>query len=202
MVMSRLHNRLLIVLGITALLVTGQARPALSQEKLAPGETSKIAEEAFIYGFPMVMNYAIFYEYFVDEVGPRYKAPPNQLYNTARVYTPQDTAIVTPNSDTPYSLMSVWNWGNSPSSALCCRWQVWSVSVRCACRFRRRVRPAMQLDQWQPSRVRPARGCGLEQDRARTRRPSMRAVSFGPGIDRRTGGGDRFQVQFPFPISR
>jgi hypothetical protein len=51
----------------------------------------------------MVMNYAVFYEYFVDKAGKQYKAPPNQLYNTGRVYTPKDTAIVTPNSDTPYS---------------------------------------------------------------------------------------------------
>lgn len=70
-------------------------------------DTAQIAEEAFIYGFPMVMNYAIFYEYFVDKTSPDYKAPPNQLFNTARVYTPKDTAVVTPNSDTPYSFVAM-----------------------------------------------------------------------------------------------
>jgi hypothetical protein len=55
----------------------------------------------------MVMNYAVFYEYYVDTAGPEYKAPVNQLYNTARVYTPADTAIVTPNSDTPYSFVAM-----------------------------------------------------------------------------------------------
>src|SRR5262249_39102366 len=59
------------------------------------------------YGFPMVMNYAVFFEYFVDKASLEYKAPPNQLYNTARVYTPKDTAIVTPNSDTPYSFVAM-----------------------------------------------------------------------------------------------
>ena len=49
----------------------------------------------------------MFYEYFIDEAGKQYKAPPNQLYNTARVYTPKDTAIVTPNSDTPYSFVDM-----------------------------------------------------------------------------------------------
>jgi hypothetical protein len=34
---------------------------------------------------------------------PEYKAPWNTLVNNARVYTPDDTAIQTPNSDTPYS---------------------------------------------------------------------------------------------------
>ncbi len=83
------------------------AVPCLAQERLSAVETKQIAEEAFIYGFPMVMNYAVFYEYFIDKASPEYKAPPNQLYNTARVYTPKDTAIVTPNSDTPYSFVAM-----------------------------------------------------------------------------------------------
>jgi hypothetical protein len=81
--------------------------PSMAQEKFAPGETAKIAEEAFVYGLPLVMNYGVFYEYFVDKSGPQFKAEPNHLYNTARVYTPQDTAIVTPNSDTPYSFVAM-----------------------------------------------------------------------------------------------
>jgi hypothetical protein len=53
------------------------------------------------------MNYAVLYEYYVDKTSPEYKVPFNQLYNTARVYTPKDTAIVTPNSDTPYSFIGM-----------------------------------------------------------------------------------------------
>lgn len=94
----------LLALGVFTTLITG---PCLAEEKLPAGEAKQIAEEAFIYGFPMVMNYAVFYEYFVDKSGREYKAPPNQLYNTARVYTPKDTAIVTPNSDTPYSFVAM-----------------------------------------------------------------------------------------------
>ena len=82
------------------------AVPCLAQEKLAKGEAKEIAEEAFIYSFPMVMNYGTLYEYAIDKSSPQYKAPFNQIYNTARVFTPKDTAIVTPNSDTPYSF--VW----------------------------------------------------------------------------------------------
>ena len=72
-----------------------------------PTEMAAIAEEAFIYGFPMVMNYGVGFEYFIDKASPQYKAPFNQIYNTARVYTPQDTAVVTPNSDTPYSFVGM-----------------------------------------------------------------------------------------------
>ena len=35
----------------------------------------------------------------------QFKAPFNQIKNEARVFTYEDTAIVTPNSDTPYSLL-------------------------------------------------------------------------------------------------
>jgi hypothetical protein len=80
---------------------------ASAKDKLAPGEARAIAEEAFIYGFPMVMNYAVYYESFVDTKASQYKAPFNELYNTARVYTPADTAVVTPNSDTPYSFIGM-----------------------------------------------------------------------------------------------
>jgi hypothetical protein len=68
-------------------------------------EAKAIAEEGFIYGLPIVMNYAVMYEYSVDKNSGQYKAPFNQIKNEARVYTYKDTAIITPNSDTPYSLL-------------------------------------------------------------------------------------------------
>ena len=43
------------------------------------------------------------YSYFVDKDDPEYKGDWNEIHNTARVYTPEDTTIQTPNSDTPYS---------------------------------------------------------------------------------------------------
>ena len=70
---------------------------------ISPDDARAIAKEATIYGFPLVDSYRIQYSYFVDRDGPEYKAPWNTLVNTARVYTPDDKAIQTPNSDTPYS---------------------------------------------------------------------------------------------------
>jgi len=67
-------------------------------------EAKAIAEEGFIYGLPIVMNYAVMYEYSVDKNSGQYKTPFNQIKNEPRVYTYKDTAIITPNSDTPYSL--------------------------------------------------------------------------------------------------
>ncbi|MEE4236759.1 MAG: DUF1254 domain-containing protein [Anderseniella sp.] len=69
-------------------------------------ETKDIAEEGFIYGLPIVMNYAVMQEFAVDKSSGQYKAPFNTMFNEARVFTYKDTAVVTPNSDTPYSM--VW----------------------------------------------------------------------------------------------
>jgi hypothetical protein len=83
------------------------AMPTSAQENAGKVETKQIAEEAFIYGFPLVMNYAVFYDYFIDRSAAGYKAPLNTLYNSANVYTPADKTIVTPNSDTPYSFVGM-----------------------------------------------------------------------------------------------
>lgn len=76
---------------------------ARRRSALTPAEARAIAKEAYIYGFPLVDSYRIQYTYFVDRDGPEYKASWNQLFHNARVYTPNDTAVQTPNSDTPYS---------------------------------------------------------------------------------------------------
>jgi len=66
-------------------------------------EVKAIAEEGFIYGLPLVMNYTANYEFWVDTTSKQYKCPFNRLKNENRVFTYEDTAVVTPNSDTPYS---------------------------------------------------------------------------------------------------
>jgi len=70
---------------------------------LTPTEARAIAKDAYVYGFPLVDNYRVLHSYFVDRGGKEFKAPWNQLHNEARVYAPDDRAIQTPNSDTPYS---------------------------------------------------------------------------------------------------
>jgi len=95
-------------------------------EKDRPGiaETKAIAEEGFVYGLPIVMNYAVMYEYAVDRDSGQFKAPFNQINNEARVFTYKDTAIITPNSDTPYSIFALHQGGWWPRSWLrqrCCR---------------------------------------------------------------------------------
>ncbi len=86
---------------------TAQPSPPSSRSEVSPAEARAIAREAYIYGFPMVDGYRILYAYFVDSGNPEFKAPWNQLTNIPRVYTPADTAVQTPNSDTPYSMLGL-----------------------------------------------------------------------------------------------
>ena len=48
-------------------------------------ETKAIAEEGFIYGLPLVMNYAVMNEFAVDTKSSQFKAPFNEINNEHRV---------------------------------------------------------------------------------------------------------------------
>jgi hypothetical protein len=74
---------------------------------VTPEEMRAIVKETYIYGFPMVDNYRIFHACFIDQNNAEFKAPLNQIKNMARVFTPEDKAIQTPNSDTPYSMLGL-----------------------------------------------------------------------------------------------
>jgi hypothetical protein len=66
-----------------------------------------IATEAYIYGYSLVDNYRVQYDYFQDSTNAQFKAPWNQIDNIARVFTYKDIAAQTPNSDTPYSMLGL-----------------------------------------------------------------------------------------------
>jgi len=95
------HKRNFIAATFATVLALATARAA----DVTPAETKAIAQEGFIYGLPIVMNYLVMYEYCVDKNSGQYKAPFNQIANEARVFSYKDTSIPTPNSDTPYSML-------------------------------------------------------------------------------------------------
>ena len=111
------YLRIALICAIGAFLVAGCGKkddPVAQADKkdVAKGvpapsivETKAIAEEAFIYGLPLVMNYAVMNEFVIDKNSGQYKAPFNTISNETRVFTYKDTAVVTPNSDTPYSML-------------------------------------------------------------------------------------------------
>lgn len=100
--MSRMSLSFAALVGLAALIV-----PARALQAVTPAEVRAIAKEAYIYGYPMVDSYRIQYAYFVDPQDPEYKAPWNQIKNMPRVFTPDDKAVQTPNSDTPYSMLGL-----------------------------------------------------------------------------------------------
>jgi hypothetical protein len=96
-----LHSAALAAITAT----TARSIPALAQAD-RPGflKAKDIAEQGFIFGLPIVMNYGIMFEFAIDRSSSQFKAPFNQFKNDPNVFTYKDTAVVTPNSDTPYSI--------------------------------------------------------------------------------------------------
>ncbi len=105
----------LLLVSVSVLPAFGKRDDAVSQAAKkdiaagvpAPGieEMKRIAEQAYVYGFPMIAAYKAMYEFNVDKASPQFKAGFNQVWNDAKTFTPKDTAIPTPNADTPYSMI-------------------------------------------------------------------------------------------------
>jgi hypothetical protein len=91
----------LAIAGAASLSLVEQGR-AIAQS-VSADQARAIAKEAYVYGFPLVDLYRINWGYFVDRGGPAYKGSIDTLVNVPNVYTPADTTVQTPNSDTPYS---------------------------------------------------------------------------------------------------
>src|SRR5262245_44427768 len=70
---------------------------------LMPPLVSAIAKEAFVYGYPMVMNYGNMFANAIARANPQYKAPFNEVANEAKVFTTQNATTLIPNIDTSYS---------------------------------------------------------------------------------------------------
>lgn len=62
-----------------------------------------IAKEAWTYAFPLAMNYRTMHLYALDKTYPDYAGGFNKFKHYDKIFTPADTAVVTPNNDTPYS---------------------------------------------------------------------------------------------------
>jgi len=109
--MKKISQALIPIFLVTSLLIFSCGEPQQktdttdkpSSTNITVEEARTIAKEAYIYGFPIVDNCRVQYAYFVDKQDPDYKAEWNILCNIPRVFTPEDKAIQTPNSDTPYS---------------------------------------------------------------------------------------------------
>lgn len=66
-------------------------------------EVQAIAEEAYIYCFPMLMGYRAAYGRFLNPSLPSYQGEPNEIVGEARTEDHTSRGVITPNADTPYS---------------------------------------------------------------------------------------------------
>src|SRR2546428_13305716 len=89
---------------LVAALVSALALATVRAADLTPAETKDIAEEGFIYGLPIVMNYAVMYEFAVDRSSGQFKAPFNRIYNLTNVATYKDTAVGYPKHEKTHFL--------------------------------------------------------------------------------------------------
>ncbi|MFC3814247.1 DUF1254 domain-containing protein [Lysobacter sp. GCM10012299] len=80
-------------------------KPATTGQGDQATQARAIAKNAYIWGYPIVESYKSMYAQAIDANGPDFHAPFNQIGSAASVATPKDTAIITPNSDTPYSFL-------------------------------------------------------------------------------------------------
>jgi hypothetical protein len=90
-----------------ALFASVALQTACTPASVSPEQARAIAREAYIYANPLVDGYRLMFSWFVDEKGPEFKAPLNQIGNVPRVFTPEDRAVQSPNSDTPYSFLAL-----------------------------------------------------------------------------------------------
>lgn len=76
------------------------------QKSITPKQTIQIAEEAYIYSYPMIEQYKMMFALIIYKESGAYGGPFNTMINTSVLLGPEDTTIVRPNNDTFYSL--VW----------------------------------------------------------------------------------------------
>ena len=68
-------------------------------------EAEIIAEDAYIFLYPVVENYKTMWFQAVNKGGPKYIGLFNKFYHARKLANANTTTIVTPNDDTLYSLV-------------------------------------------------------------------------------------------------
>ena len=81
--------------------------PSTISFKISRSETRDIAQAAYLYGFAMMESYNTWYPQAVVKTSPVYVGGFNTFRHYAHLFTPENRDVVTPNNDTPYSMVQV-----------------------------------------------------------------------------------------------
>ena len=101
-----MKNWLVLLTGILLTTFASCREKESGTAPITPEEARQIAEEAYIYAYPMLDNYKMMFAMAMYPASGAYTAPFNALFNNPKLNGPQDTIIVRPNNDTFYS--GVW----------------------------------------------------------------------------------------------
>lgn len=96
-------SSLLLVLSACAKSVGPSPETAQGAPLVSPKEAKAIAQEAYVYAYPMLENYRTMYVQAVAKGTPGYTAPFNQLSHKTELLGPDFKDVVRPNNDTLYS---------------------------------------------------------------------------------------------------
>ena len=70
---------------------------------ISPEEAKQIAEEAYIFAYPMLDNYKTMFNSALDENSSVHRAPLNKFHHNRKLLGPEFTEVVAPNNDTLYT---------------------------------------------------------------------------------------------------
>ena len=101
----RMKRKAIVAAGSIAFLLlfaTLFTTSAYAQDKVTPAEAKKIAKDAYIFNYPLVMYYSTMYVQAIDTKSKSYSGGFGKWLNLG-TSTPKDTDIVAPNNDSPYS---------------------------------------------------------------------------------------------------
>ncbi len=73
-------------------------------ENISTQEVKEIAEEAYIFSFPMLMGYRYAFATFLTPSLPSYRGPANAMHGKATTLDHTFKDVISPNADTPYSM--------------------------------------------------------------------------------------------------
>ena len=99
---SPIHARFLALVVAASCVLAGCGEPAAPP--VTPDEARAVAEEAYIFSFPMLMGYRYGYATFLEPSLPTFKGPANAIYGLPVTLDPTFKDVITPNADTPYSM--------------------------------------------------------------------------------------------------
>jgi hypothetical protein len=75
--------------------------------RVSADKASSIAEEAYLYAFPMLMGYRYLFGAFLAKGAPSYRGPVNILGSDSQSLDWRFKDVITPNADTPYSFAAL-----------------------------------------------------------------------------------------------